>query len=296
MKSVYEHIQVNDQNPFKISVFNRVKFNYPFHYHSNEYEITLTLGCEGYRIIGDRFGDFGSADLALIGPGLPHCWNTYNPKEIHTTAAKVIVIQFGFAMIEGIGGKQFFSSISRLLQLSSRGIVFGGRTLEKAKQMILQLKEKQGMTEFLGILEILQMLSVSRDYEVQCSAAYSFRGNNNENETFGKVYKYILTHYSGAIKLKEVADIAFLSESAFSHYFKKRTLKSFSDFVIELRLGHACRLMQTTDKSIADIAFESGFNNLSNFNRIFKKVKKITPHEQKRLYGYIQPDSAGNSE
>lgn len=280
MKTLYEHIQIDEENPFKISIFNKVKFNYPFHYHPGEYEITLTLGCEGYRIIGDRLEDFGDCDLALIGPGLPHGWNTYHP--IHSKKAKVIVIQFNQHFFSLLLEKPFMASIKRMLELSHRGIVFHGKTRQKAMELILEMKDRQEIKEYLAILHLLYFLSLSEEYIIQCAASYTYRGNSEEKSTFDKVYKYILEHYTLPIKIKEVASLAHLSESAFSHYFKKRTLKSFSDFITELRIAHACRLMQTTEKNISEIAFESGFNNLSNFNRLFKKIKGCRPGQWKK--------------
>ncbi len=141
---------------------------------------------------------------------------------------------------------------------------------------------KSGFDSLLELLSILYDLSISRNQKLLSSSSYVNKYESSKSRRIKKVTDYIYDNYADQIKLKEVADLVNMSETAFSHFFKKRTHRSFSELLHDVRVGNATRLLIESEKSMAEIGYECGFNNLSNFNRIFKKKKGCTPSEFKK--------------
>jgi len=289
MKPISEIIDINSENPIKISVFESKKLKYPLHYHPEEYELTLTIGSCGLRLAGDHIDEFGDIDLALIGPGLPHCWlnNFIEEKKDESVNIKVVVIHFNQNLFsDELLNRRELVHIRSLLLLSKRGIIFQGKIREEIKHKILKLKIDPDFSTWISIYSIFDKLSLSNEYTCLSSLQYNYKGKIDEINNFEKVHTYIFYNFRAKIKIGEVSSLIGMNESAFSHYFKKRTLKSFTDFVNELRLNYAAKMLTNTNINVAEIAFDSGFNNLSNFNRIFKKWRGFTPHQWRKK---IQP-------
>lgn len=290
MKSFNEHVEISREEPLKISVFESVKLKYPFHYHTGEYELTLTLGSTGVRLVGDHIGEFGESDLVLIGPGIPHCWlNNFSDNPEKQTNIMVVVIHFSKHLFTNeLLGKPILYDVRQLLEFSLRGIQFNGKILDEITDDILKLKIDPDFGTIVQLYSIFDRLSRTTEYTLLSSPGYHFSGKKEDTEKFERIYEYILDHFRDRIMIGEVSELADMNDSAFSHYFKKRTSKSFTDFINELRLNFACHLLTDGNKNIAEICYESGFNNLSNFNRIFKKQKGITPnHWRKRTQPLI---------
>lgn len=275
--NINEHL--TRENPMKIEAFEVQTLNDPLHYHSHSYELTLVHGGAGTRIVGDHISDFSYNDLVLIGPGLPHCWINERIK-MNGEPAPMQIISVHFN--EHILGKELlnrneFASVRDLLFWSSRGLLFKNNHSAEATDLFFQFKMEPDLDSFITLLQIFNYLVNSDEYETLCSKEYVFRGKNEEYTKFEMIFDHIQNNYLRKIKISEVAMLAGMNDSAFSHYFKKRTNYSFTDFVNLLRLNHAAGQLGQEQKGIADICFDSGFNNLSNFNRMFKKWKGTTP-------------------
>ena len=280
MKTIIPTIHLKEGQNYLVHYYNDVHLDYPVHYHSGEYELCLHLGCSGTRIIGDHISNFTILDVVFIAPGLPHCWHEhYSEGERQEENAKVIVINFNRQFIgEDLLNSNDFIKIKSLFKHASRGLEIRGESKEYVKNKMLKLRETEGIQQYIHILEIINYVANCNEWGPISSPAYTHPVRKSaHNDAFEEVHQYILDNYKRKIKISEVAAIVSLSESAFSHYFKKRTFKSFSQFVNELRVGYASRLLIETDKTISEAAFDSGFNNLSNFNRIFKKIKACSP-------------------
>ncbi len=284
MKSAQEFIEIDPDQPIKISVFESVKLRDPFHYHPSQFELTLTLGSGGLRLVGDRFDDFSLTDLAIIGPGIPHCWwNNFSHPEENTEHIKVVVIHFNEHIFSAeLLKRRELNHIRKLFQQAKRGIVYFGKIRDEIQKEILKLKIDPDFSTWVSLYSIFDKLGQTGEYTYLTSSNYHFEGKKDEITHFELVHAYILDHFRDKIKIGEVASLIGMNESAFSHYFKKRTLRSFTDFINEMRLHYAASQLTHTPKNVADIAFEAGFNNLSNFNRIFKKWKDITPNQWRR--------------
>jgi AraC-like DNA-binding protein len=265
--------------------FYRAKseFDFPLHYH-DEIELNFIRNAKGAkRIIGDHVEEIGNLELALVGPGLPHGWfgSGFAPNQVEE-----VTIQFHKDFFdEKFLQKNQLNFIRNMLRRSLRGILFSEETTTRLESRIVSLGRKQGFDSVLELMSILHDLSISRDYRVLSDSGFSdgevFSYNSRRIE---KVMEFIHSSFDKQITLGEAAKIASMTESAFSRFFKLRTGQTFIDCLTEVRLGHASRMLISTTKTIAEIAYSCGFNNISNFNRIFRRKKGCTPRELRESY------------
>ena len=250
------------------------KFDYPIHCHP-EYEINLVMKTSGTRVVGDYEEAFSDLDIVMTGPYVPHVWKS----DLLTN--HVITIQFSsdllsFQMIN----KRLFMPIRQLLVDSTQGLQFYGSEAERIRDEIMELTRIQGFqtaTKFLTLLNFMAAAPrrklVSNMYESENLV------NSSKSRRITKACKYIEENISQKISLAEVAALVNMSESAFSHFFKKKTGISFITYVNNLRVAKACDLLASTSLSASEICYDCGFNNKSNFIRIFTKRKNMTPIE-----------------
>ena len=263
---------------FSLFVQETPYFSTPWHYHP-EYEIVLVLESTGKKFVGSSITDFKPGDLCMIGSYLPHYYRNDEEYYIKDSGIKAqsLVIHF----LEDFMGDKFLQlpesqAIKALLERSKRGLSFGEKTTAKVSDKFKNLPNLTGMERLLEMVSILTILTESEDKEDLTTNPISLR-NEVDSARMNKVFEYVMVKYQDEIQLRDVADLANMSESAFSRYFKKRTRRTFTQFLAEIRIEHACKLLMVDKQSVAEISFESGFNNLSNFNRQFKAIKKITP-------------------
>jgi len=262
------------------TLFSRVKseFDFPLHYHE-EFELNFIQNAKNARrVIGDHIEDIEELELVLVGSNLQHAWFTHNcrSKEI-----REITIQFHKDLFdEKLLRRNQLSFIRTMLEKSLRGILFSKETTQQLAPRIMELNQKQGFDSVLELMSILHDLSISRNMRILSDASF----NNTEQFTYNsrrieKTLEYMNHNFDKPITLNEVARLANMSDAAFSRFFKQRTGNTFIDSLTEIRLGHASRMLIDTTQSIAEVAYHCGFNNISNFNRIFKKKKSCTPKD-----------------
>ncbi|NBA88109.1 helix-turn-helix domain-containing protein [Emticicia sp. CRIBPO] len=260
-------------------------FPTPWHYHP-EFEIVLMLESTGKKYIGSSITDFQPGDLCMIGSYLPHYYKNdirYTEKDSGLNA-KSIVIHFNYDFL----GEKFLdipesAMIKNLLERSKRGIQFGTNISGRLKDKMIDLTQMEGMARLIGLIQILEELGRTKDADYLTTDAIQLR-NEVDSNRIKKVLEFVSENFQNDIMLEDVAQLANMSESAFSRYFKKRTRKTFSTFLTEIRIEHACKLLQNDKMSVSEISFDSGFNNLSNFNRQFKTIKKIPPLTYRMKY------------
>jgi len=274
MKRIVREITpLTDDDFFIVLDHQNAKFDFPVHYHP-EFELNLVLYSKGKRIIGDSIKEYSSADLVLIGPNTPHAWTGDQP------GVRVITIQFQ----ENLFGEKTLSRkltlpIKELMERSKLGIQFSKEITESMIDRILQLTGLSGFDSLLEFLSILYDLSISRNQQSLSSPAYVGQYDVSKSRRIKQVNDYLHANLQNPIRINDVASLVNMSPSAFSHFFKKRTQRAFTDYLNELRVGHAARLLIETEKNISEICFDSGFNNISNFNRSFKTFIGCTPSE-----------------
>lgn len=267
------------------TVFSRTKteFDFPVHYHE-EFELNFIRNAKGVkRVVGDHIEEIGDLELVLIGPNLQHAWFTHKCKSHDITE---VTIQFHKDLFDDrFLRRNQLTFIRNMLEKSLRGILFSFETAQLLSNRLLRLDKKDGFESVLELMSILHELSLSRHTRILSNSTF----NNMEQISYNsrrieRVMEYMNQHFQKSISLAEVANLTNMAESAFSRFFKARTGMTFIDSLTEIRLGHASRMLIDTTQSIAEIAYESGFNNISNFNRIFKKKKGCTPKEFKESY------------
>lgn len=276
-------LEKNFQSPitsFIVSELIEPHFDPNWHFHSH-YQLFTVLEGSGTRFIGDNIQHFEPGDTVFLGPNLPHLWNSDKIYFEGSSEFKThgIVVYF----TEEFLGKSFFKKpemkvISKLLQRSKSGISFHGKTRDSLIKSMKALTKQSGFDSVLSLLKILHKISKNTDYKTITSISYANTHKESETDRMQKVHDYVIQHFREKIQLRKISGIVNMSEAAFCRYFKKRANKTFSDFVNEIRIGNACKLLSTTeDLLIAQVAYESGFNTLSNFNRQFQKVTQKTP-------------------
>jgi AraC-like DNA-binding protein len=267
------------------TLFSRVKstFDFPLHYHE-EFELNFIQNGKGAkRVIGDHIEEIDDLELVLVGPNLQHGWFTHkctNPE------IKEITIQFHRDLFdEKFLQRNQMTFIRSMFERSLRGILFSKETIQSIAPRFLELPQKHGFDSVLELLSILHDLSISRNMHTLSDSSFTNAESISYNSRrVESIMAYLNKNFDKNITLTEAAKIASMSEVAFSRFFKLRTGKTFVDTLNEIRLGHASRMLIDTTQSITEIAYKCGFNNMSNFNRIFKKKKDCTPKEFRQAY------------
>ncbi|AXY73914.1 AraC family transcriptional regulator [Paraflavitalea soli] len=262
------------------TLFSRVKteFDFPLHYHE-EFELNFIQHAKhAQRMIGDHIEEIDDIELVLVGPNLQHAWFTHKckGKEI-----REITIQFHKDLFDDkLLRRNQLNFIRTMFERSVRGILFSRETAQQVAPRIIELNRKHGFDSVLELMSILHDLSTSRNMRTLSDSSFNttepFSYNSRRIE---KTFEYMNQNFDKPITLGEVARLANMSEVAFSRFFKQRTGNTFIDSLTEIRLGHASRMLIDTTQSVAEIAYHCGFNNISNFNRIFRKKKGCTPRD-----------------
>jgi AraC-like DNA-binding protein len=269
------------------SVFYRIKneFDFPLHFHE-EIELNFIENAAGaQRVIGDHVEEIDNIELVLVGTNLQHGWFTHNSKSINI---KEITIQFHRDLFdEKFLQRNQLTFIKSLFQRSSRGVLFSKETTLAIMPRIKGLLQKQGFDSVLELMSILHDLSISRNFRILSDASFNKETITYNSRRIEKIMEHLNNNFGQNITLADAAKIAGMTEVSLSRFFKLRTGKTFIDTLNEVRLGHASRMLIETTHSINEIAYKCGFNNMSNFNRIFKKKKDSTPKEFRNSYNSV---------
>ncbi|MGY1553145.1 AraC family transcriptional regulator [Microbacterium sp. A588] len=249
-----------------------------------EYEIHLIRRGTGRYIIGDAVGPFGPGHLFLVGSNLPHDWIS-DLRTGEQLEGRDVVLQFDPAWFERFHDVvPELADISTLLARSGRGIQFHGTTAREGADLLETIGTQSGASAISGFLALLSTLSraPSSDFRTLSSSAADHGIGADPSDVVASALDYIFANLDTDPRLSVAASIANMSESAFSRYFKKASGQTFSDMVKRLRLTQACRLLEHTDATVAQIAQSVGYTNLSNFNRRFRDEYEMTPSEYRR--------------
>lgn len=263
---------------------HKKEFTYPIHNHS-VYELNFVENAAGVRrIVGDSSEIIGDYDLCLItSADLEHVWEQ---NECHSEDIHEITIQFDFSLgDQTLFGRNPYASITRMMQEARKGLVFPMKAIMKVYEKLETLSGIQdGFYAVQQFLTILYELSKCEGVRTLASSSYAKVAVTDDSRRILKVKNFISKNYMEDLRLPMLADMVGMSASAFSRFFKLHTGKNISEYIIDIRLGYAARMLVDTAKSISEIGYDCGFNNLSNFNRIFKKKKNCSPSEFRENY------------
>jgi len=266
------------------SLFSRLRkeFDFPIHFHE-VFELNFIQNAAGARrVVGDHVEEIENTELVLIGPNLQHGWFTHNCKD---KIINEITIQFHRDLFDDkFLHRNQMSFIRALLERSSRGILFSQATALSIMPRLIQLPHKHGFDSVLELMSILHDLSTSGDFRTLSDVSFNTETLSYNSRRIEKIMAYLNNSFNEPITLGDAAKIAGMADVSLSRFFKLRTGKTFIDTLNEVRLGHASRMLIETTDSINEVAYKCGFNNMSNFNRIFKKKKHSTPKEFRQTY------------
>lgn len=286
MKPQLLKISLQPRESFTIRHDKVAYFYNQLHFHP-EIELVHIIKGTGMQFVGNHIHSFKPNDMIMVGSNLPHLWKSDQEyfKNQHNLKSESCVIHF----LPNAFGDIFFTlpennQINKILALSKHGLIIKGSTKTKVALLIQQLKKAIGPEKIILLIQILSTLSSSKDIVKLNKTISENIQTGKETERMNAVLQFLLNNFSETILLNQVAKIANMSTNAFCRYFKTNTKKTFSTFLLELRINHACKLLAESNKSVATICYESGFNNLSNFNRYFKSNTFLTPLQYRNKY------------
>ncbi|MDR1653779.1 MAG: AraC family transcriptional regulator [Prevotellaceae bacterium] len=281
---IHEITPLSHKDCFYIADRYKTEFTYPIHHHS-EYELNFCENAAGVkRIVGDSVEIISNYDLVLItSPDLEHVWEQHH---CNSSEIREITIQFSPDLFfSSFLSRQHFYTIRQMLQMAQKGLSFPLSAIMKVYPLMDRLSGETGFYAVITFLTLLYEMSLCIDEaKTLASSSFAKMENHADSRRVQKVETYINTNYKNEIRLQQLADLAGMTPVAFSRFFKLRTGKTLSDYIIDIRLGYAARQLVDTTTSVAEICYDCGFNNLSNFNRIFKKKKDCSPKEFRENY------------
>ena len=282
MEFIVERILVPHKHSFITRRMEMVPKSNRIHSHKN-YELNLIISGAGRRIVGNHISSYETGDLVLLGPDLAHCWEVNG--KYKNEEAECIVTHF----YENIISSDFFNipeleGVMGLLKESGSGIVFKGPKVNTAANAIRRMENLKGLESYIGLLKVFNLLLKidQREYLALPSSLPAHFGRDHDK--INRIYEYVFQNIHQGIKLEEVASFVFMEPSSFCRYFKKKTGQTFMDYVKSVRIGIAAKLLAETDKQISQICYESGYNNLANFNHYFKLYIGKTPSEYRKAF------------
>jgi AraC-like DNA-binding protein len=286
MKPPLQKSPISPDHTFEIRHLAAPHFDPNWHFHT-EFQLFIVLKGTGTRFVGDHVAPFKSGDMVFTGPNLPHLWQSdaeyfNSDSDLHTEGI-VLYFQENFFGDLFLQKREMFR-LRQFFTKSERGMEITGRCNEEIKHLMLQLLNAIDFDSILILMNILNVLSNTSSYKILSSAGYTNSLRESDTERMNRVHGYVMKNFREKITLQEVADVANMTPQSFSRYFKTHANKTFSDFVTEIRIGYACKLLIEKKINIGQVCYDSGFSTLSNFNRQFKTVTTYSPFSYRKKY------------
>jgi AraC-like DNA-binding protein len=276
-----EKVLYNDGGGFRAEYINDIGGMWHFH---PEYELVLNIKSNGTRIIGDSVELFDQYDMVFIAGNIPHCWNYY--KQDGTLPEKHgIMVHFKLASLgDTLLSQHEFHNLKELLIEAERGIVFSVEDARKAEKHLLKMISNKGIDKMIDFFNVIQIMCTSEKKGYLCSDNYKLAFDERGNKRMTDVYNYIRENYFKPISLEKISKIARMSPFAFSRFFKKSCGAGFVEYLNRVRTNKACYLLRETEYQVHDIAVETGFASISNFNKQFRKTEGISPRDYRAQF------------
>lgn len=288
MKAHYHKVPIHLQHSFSIRHNVQANFGNVWHYHP-ELELHYVMKGEGVRLIGDNISNFQAGELLFLGENLPHTWHCQEEyfEKNPANYVEAIVLQFSSSCL----GKEFIhlpemSGLLRLFERAKRGMEVFGKTKKNLIMLLQRTATAENLSKVILLLQILQELIETQEYRCISGTLSNAKANEGDMARMNKIYNYTLTNYDKDIRLNDIASISNLTTTSFCRYFKLMTDKTYADFLVEVRVNNACKLLTENVIQIEEICYACGFNNLSNFYRQFKKVTGFTPKTFRKRYNF----------
>lgn len=280
VKASFEKLVPPTGESFRCFNRNELRTTVKWHRHP-EIELNYVERGRGTRLIGDHIDTYGDGDLVLVGPDIPHTWlsDDYIGKKFDRHPS--IVIQF---LPESLGEKLFglpeMEDVAAMLERSKRGLLFHGRIIQTVGTRITEMVQQHSAERLLGLLSCLSDLAHTENATPLASEGYSPAFSKDTDKRVQKICQYINTHLvDSTLDHASLAGLVGMNPSAFSRFFKRATGRTVTHYINEMRIGLACRMLTDTDQSVLDICMQTGYGNVSNFNRRFRELKLMTPRQ-----------------
>jgi AraC-like DNA-binding protein len=258
-----------------------------WHYHP-ELELVCIKNSSGTRMVGDNMENFHHCDMVLLGPDLPHSF-THDGKYLDRKglhAAEAIVIHFEKDFL----GPHFWDipemkEIGKIIHLSRQGLKIQGKTKKQVSSLMTRMMEASPAMRVILLLKILEEISIDSEYVLLATKSFNYSENSTDNDKLSRIYQYTFENFGKKISIDEIAALFLLSPQSFCRYFKLKTRKTYFQFLVEIRIGHACRLLLDNELSVSEICYSCGYNTISHFNHQFKKVMRKSPVQYRTEHG-----------
>jgi len=263
-------------------------FDPTWHFHS-EYQIFIVLRGRGTRFIGDSINPYQHGDITFTGPNLPHLWKSdiNHAEESPFETSEGVVVYFNESLIGSqLLQKEETIKLRQLFQKSLRGIEVGGITASHIENKLLKLLRLKGFEGVLELMGILDLLSRSDDLKILASSGYTNTLKEGDTQRMNTVYAHVMKHFKQKITISEMAELTSMTPTSFSRYFKTHANKTFSEFIAEIRIGHACKMLIDKKMDVSQACYSSGYQTLSNFNKQFKTLTQRTPTAYIKEFAY----------
>jgi len=282
LKLKYKSTEESNFNSIYVKRKKSPYFGNDWHFH-NEFELMYIIKGDGVRIVGDNMDYFNNEELVFIGSGVPHVFK--NEMNNFQDEVDYIVVKFN----RTIGGQDIFripelSSINNFLKRSNKGLIFPKSTARSLKKQMLKLSKSKNESRIILLLKILKTLSSHKNYHELSSDNFIMKDGSATKDRTKKVINYISENYNKNISLEDLASVSYMTTNSFCFYFKNRTGKTAFQFIREYRINKACQMLINGEKNVSQVCFDTGFNSLSSFNRVFKSLKHISASEYKSRY------------
>lgn len=279
MKELLEEIKLNPDESFYIGIFQDHIDKSHWHYHQ-EFELSFITEGSGRRIVGDSTEDFHPGDLIFIGPRIPHVWfpeDKHKRQHSGRTLESVYMLFNHEILPESLLCLPEFKNIREAIQLSERGIRITGDTLNEVSRIMLQLPYMSNIRRLMLFYEIMDLIGQSTSFSYLASADYVKSKFETANSRVKNIHEFLMKNYQNDIDLKEVAEVAHMAPASVCRFFKSATGLTIFEYLNKIKIDYSCQLLLNTDLNILDISYDCGFNNLSHFNKQFRKFIGITP-------------------
>lgn len=286
VKPILRKIDIGADYSFSIREDIHPYLYHHWHYHP-EVELTLIRRGNGMRLVGDSMQPFEDGDLILLGANVPHLWRS--DASYFEPSSDLIIEAVAIHFKADFWGEVFLAlpemvPVKKLMERAQRGIKIKGNMRTYIAEKMEEIIHTRGIARIEQLLHILNGIATSEEYELLSSTGFVQTFNASNTDRIDQIFNYTFTHFKESLSIHKIASAVNLSPHSFCRYFKTRTLKTYWQFLLEVRIGHACKLLIENKRNISDIAFESGFSNLSNFNRQFKSVMQLTPLQYVKAY------------
>lgn len=278
MLQVPEKIANPQQTSINVGIFQDNLESLKWHYH-DYYEISFIIEGTGKRFVADSMDDFYPGDLVFVAPNIPHTW-VVDKEQVTTNARKLEMVYLQFT--DATLGKEMlalseFSYAALALSLSERGVRIVGDTLNEASNILLQMPYANSFNRYILFLELLDMIGKSKDLISIASIEYNNKRYNIENKRILTIHEYFMKHFRDDIDLAQIASLVNMAEGSLCRFFKMQVGLTIFEYLNKIKVEFACKLLMNKEISITEVAFDSGFNNLSHFNKQFKLITGVTP-------------------